>query len=179
MNTLRTLAIGTVLAVATLTVAQALPISPTSPFLVMTGDQATPANPRGVPAIVSEIEEFLNIDITEQYKQDLQPSAESGSFAGSYQTSLSPNGDESGGTITYTGGSILTGNIYLLIKDGDSDPSFYLFNITGWNGTETITLANFWAGDNGSISHLSLYTAPSTSVPDGGVTVALLGLALT
>ena len=119
--------------------------------------------------------------LTLAYKKDVGGS-ESGGFTGSYNTTFAnTTTDPEDATITYTGGSAITGTpIYLLVKDGDNDPIWYLFDITGWNGTETIYLEDFWPAQ-GAISHVSIVTpgGGGTTVPDGGTTLALLGLALT
>lgn len=105
--------------------------------------------------------------------------AEEGPLAGSYSTSYNPADEPEDGAITYDGGAFVTGTpIYLVIKDGDHDPRWYIFDISGWNGKETITFEDFWSGQ-GAISHVGIYGAGSTSVPDAGSSVALLGLALT
>jgi hypothetical protein len=71
------------------------------------------------------------------------------------------------------------GSIFLYVKDGNHNPAFYIFNLTGvWNGTDALVLSGFWPGP-GSISHVSLYTGPGTQrVPDAGGTLALMGVAL-
>jgi hypothetical protein len=53
-----------------------------------------------------------------------------------------------------------------------------VFDISRWNGTETIDLDDFWP-NGGAISHVSIFTTRSTSVPEAGSTLALMGLALT
>jgi len=71
--------------------------------------------------------------------------------------------------------------VYFLVKDGSTNahpglPAWYLFDISSWNGRETITLQNFWP-NGGSISHVAIY-GTAKSVPDGGLTLVLLGGAL-
>ena len=161
-----------VLAVAALSVsANALSISPGSEI-----DSGPETGQAAIDAIILP----LIAPSTEVYKQDVG-GAESGSLAGSYQTTF--NADQSGGTVDYISGPIVNPTAYLLVKDGAQDPGWYLFNLTalGWNGTEDLVLSGFWP-NQGSISHISLYGGPGgggqTGVPDGGSTVALLGLAL-
>jgi hypothetical protein len=118
--------------------------------------------------------------LTLLYKND-QGVGEEGSLAGSYDTSyFNTPTDPKDAKIEYTGGSSVSGSpIYLLVKDGNSNPIWYVFDITGWNGTDTIDLQNFWP-EQGAISHVSIYgTETRTNVPDAGSSVALLGLALT
>jgi len=84
-------------------------------------------------------------------------------------TTLSITSDLSGPT---------TGAAYLLIKDGVSlndHPAFYVFNVTGWNGTEDITVSPLWPA-NGAISHWQLM-GNTTSVPEP-TTMLLLGFGL-
>ena len=52
-----------------------------------------------------------------------------------------------------------------------------MFNITGWNGTDTIEYSGFFAPKFKNVSHVSIYGF-SRSVPDGGSAAMLLGLAL-
>ena len=61
----------------------------------------------------------------------------------------------------------------LLVKDGNTDPNWYLFDLGNWNGEETIEIRDFWLG-TGSISHVSIY---SNNVPEPGM-VGLLAIGL-
>ena len=79
--------------------------------------------------------------------------------------------------IDYISGPAVTGTKFLLVKDGNQTPAWYLYRLD-WNGTDDIVLDNFWPG-NGSISHVTLYGSSSpTTVPDGGSMSMLLGLGL-
>ena len=146
-----------------------------APITVDPTDAITSGNETGQPAINAAIEAFLGFFPTELYKQDVG-GGESGSLAGSYETTF--NGDASGGTIEYVGGPSIDPIAYMLVKDGNQEPAWYFFNLTalGWDGVSTITLENFWPG-NGAISHVSLYGAVGTTVPEPA-TLALLGLGL-
>jgi hypothetical protein len=106
----------------------------------------------------------------EQYK--VEP-GESGPLAGSYDGSFTANG----GLIDQTGPGVISPDAYLLVKDGNHEPAWYLFNMTalGWDGTDDIILLGFWSGTQGSISHLTLYSGSGTTVPDGGSMLVLLG----
>lgn len=106
------------------------------------------------------------------------PGSEGGTFAGSYTTTLGdPLLSDEDFTIAYDGAPKINSNpVYLLVKDGNQDPAWYLYNISGWNGTDVIQGQNFWP-NQGSISHVSIY-GNQVSVPDGGMTAALLGLGM-
>ena len=70
--------------------------------------------------------------------------------------------------------------VYLLVKDGNHEPAWYLFDLmnipsgVGWNGTDTIEVTSFWP-NGGAISHVSLYGP--TAVPEP-MTLILLGFGL-
>lgn len=119
---------------------------------------------------------------TELYKKNAGGSEE-GSLAGSYSSSLIP--DSNSATIFYDGGPYVSPSPvpYVIVKDGNADPNWYLIKLTGWDGISQIDLINFFLdfdGDgpykNGSISHVSLlgYT---NQVPEPA-TLILLGLGL-
>jgi hypothetical protein len=73
-------------------------------------------------------------------------------------------------------GFVSSNPVYVLVKDGNSTPAWYLYNISGWNGQDKIILQNFWP-QRGAISNVSIY-GTTTSVPDGGAIAMLLGAAL-
>lgn len=135
-------------------------------------------HPPGEPEVYAAITPYVGT-INSLYKGEPN-AADSGTFAASYESSLG----EHGGTITYISGPAIHGNpIWLLVKDGNHDPVWYLFNLSNivgagaWNGTETITLSGFWATGGGSISHIEII-GTSTQVPEP-LTLILLGLGLT
>ncbi|MEN6320236.1 MAG: PEP-CTERM sorting domain-containing protein [Syntrophaceae bacterium] len=85
-------------------------------------------------------------------------------------------------TINYTGGPYIAAPpvSYVLVKDGNAEPNWYLIALTGWNGTESVVLNNFFNGEfggrQGGISHVSLLGV-NTAVPEP-TTLLLLGLGL-
>ena len=144
-------------------------------------------NQPGQSQINTAIAPFIG-SATELYKQDFgSPTLpnEEGGLAGSYSTSFAADsvagdGKPADATITYDGGSYVGSMAYLLVKDGNHTPAWYLFNLTalGWNGTDVISATGFWLG-GGAISHVTLYgTSTPAPVPDGGTTAALLGLGM-
>lgn len=160
------LAVAMALVLAVVLPAQALVITPaTAPQWI--------GNQTGQAQIDAAIAPIIGT-ATELYKQDVG-GPESGSLAGSYTTVF--NADFSNATITYNGGPYVGPTRWALVKDGNNEPAWYLFNLTaaGWNGTETLYFQGFWP-NNGAISHVALYGG--SVVPDGGSVAMLLGAAL-
>jgi hypothetical protein len=176
MNTFKKLGLIPLLAVALSGSAYALSITPTTGTDGVTrwdGDETSQSE------IDSAISPIIG-NATELYKQNVGGS-ESGPFAGSYNTVfLDTPTDPSGATITYTGGPIIPEDAFMLVKDGNQEPAWYLYNLTalGWDGMDQLDLSGFWP-NQGAISHIAFYSGGGTSVPDGGATVVLLGLGLT
>ena len=118
----------------------------------------------------------LGITVTEVYKADVGAS-DTGTFAGSYSTVFSNTStDPADFAITYGGGSSIScPSCYLLVKDGNNSPYQYLFDISTWNGIDTISGTGFWP-QNGAISHVAIYTGAG-SVPESA-SLMLLGAGL-
>jgi len=77
--------------------------------------------------------------------------------------------DQVGATITWDGGlKISCGDCFLVVKDGNKTPAQYIFNISTWNGTDTINLSGFWPGPGG-ISNVAIW---NNADGGGGGTVA-------
>lgn len=130
------------------------PLSPT-PEVIPT----PPADSNNQVTITAWIESHYGV--VELYKSensvgtgiDLDP------FAGSYDTTFSNTpADPSDATITWVTGTdyIDIDPVYLLVKDGNNTPKWYLFNILGWNGMEAIYLSGFWTG-SGAISNVAIF----------------------
>lgn len=102
---------------------------------------------------------------------------EEGLFAPFYKTEfLNSPTDPSGAQITNSLVAWITCvECYLAIKDGNQSPGYYFYDLSGWNGKETITLADFWP-KQGAISHVSIW-GDRQSVPEPG-TLSLLGAGL-
>ena len=127
--------------------------------------------------IDSQINAYFNPDPTLAYKQNVG-GPELGPFAASYSTSFfNTPSDPADATISYISGpKISAQDIYLLVKDGNHNPTGYLFDISSWNGMEDLVLTKFWPAQ-GAISHVSIYTR-GNAVPDAGATLMLLGIGL-
>jgi len=152
--------------------ASAILITPAT-TAVLTGNETSQA------AITAIVLPYIDPS-TFLYKQD-QGGPEEGDLAGSYTTTFSNTAtDPEDALIEYDGGTIVGPTAYLLVKDGNSRPAWYLFNLTtlGWDGMEDLVLEGFWPG-KGAISHVSLYGGTGTTVPDGGSMLVLLGSAVT
>jgi hypothetical protein len=130
------------------------------------------------PGCVEEV--FKAEDLVLLYKADAPKTladlvVNSGVFANYYETQFSSSPtDPSGATISGYGG-INCGTCDLAIKDGKASPGYYIFDLSAWDGIETITLADFWP-EKGAISHVSIW-GDKTSVPEPG-TLSLLGAGL-
>ncbi len=113
------------------------------------------------------------------YKADFDDGGESGSFAGSYDTTFSNldgDGEPHNALIFYTGGdSIVCPECYLLVKDGSQHPQ-YLFDLATWNGTEDLDLRNFYP-DGGAISHVAIFGKSMVNVPEPSALI-LIGLGM-
>ncbi len=98
-----------------------------------------------------------NLDL--YFKIDIDSGGEAGSFASGYSASaISPSGDESGLNINYDSGPVIScPDCYLVVKDGNHNPSQYLFSISDWNGLDVLSLSGFWEGVGGSISHVAIF----------------------
>lgn len=126
--------------------------------------------------------------LTQYYKADRgTPNSESGSFAGSYTTAfgLTPGASA---TIRYDGPSAIScPDCYLIAKDGNSTPNWFLFDIGSWNGTDSISIGSLFYFTNPqgqtveqNYSHVSIWGVESDDpgrVPEPA-SLALVALAV-
>ena len=98
------------------------------------------------------------------YKQDFG-GGESGIFSDNYETTFTgfdSSGEPTGADIVHDIGdlvSISCPECYLVVKDGNGDPSQYIIDLATWNGLDTLSLSGFWdgVGVKGAISHVAIY----------------------
>jgi hypothetical protein len=138
-----------------------------------TGTDNANLNASQIAAIVSYVGPPA---LVEYYKAEVDGGVE-GLLTYSYQTSFfnTPT-DPTDARISYVSGPFITGDpIYLYVKGGNTNPAYYIFDISVWNGTETINLGGFWP-NQGAISHVALLST-AASVPEPG-TMLLLGIGL-
>jgi len=164
--------------------AQALPITltPSSTSLVLSGNDT--ANNLIVAAVAAYMAGLGYTPTVELYKQNQVDPGDSGPASSSYDTTYAA-GPPATATISYVGGGwIHSTPVFALIKDGNygaqNPPGFswYLFDITGWNGLDAVIFSGFFGNNLSSVSHVAIYGPSTATVPDGGSMAMLLGLGL-
>lgn len=138
----------------------------------------------GNPAVETAAAAFLGLTQAQLMNTELyrigNDQAESGSLASSYTGSVTPlaagASQFSAFTITYGSGPAIDPT-YMLIKDGNNTPIWYLFDISAWDGTSTLSGSGFWP-ENGSISHVSVFGVQAAIPEPATIAVwAMLGMA--
>ena len=136
---------------------------------------------------VPDIEAFILpiMGTSEELYKATPGQSDEGPLALNYETGFIDNNEASLiAHISFT--DVIKPVAYLLAKDGsakDNNPdthAWYLFNLTalGWNGSDIVTINGLWP-DQGSFSHISLYSSgdPNIPIPEP-YTLLLLGLGL-
>jgi hypothetical protein len=171
----RILIVSLVFLLGTIANAGAIVILPSSDVRI---EGSVPHNPNAgdVTTLVGS-----SVPLVELYKQDVGAASDTGPFAGSYETAFfNAPLDPAEALIEYVPAQpVISGSpLWLLVKDGNHDPIWYLFNLLNltnvagasvetpyaWNGTDDIQLLRFWPAQ-GAISHVAIYGG-TAAVPE-------------
>jgi hypothetical protein len=162
--------------VASATIVTLMPDSNSTGGMIWSG--SVPGNPDA-----DDIETITGtgVELIEQYKSDVaDPPEESGPYAGDYDTTFANDPlDPADATTVHTGANIIGGTeIYALVKDGNQDPRWYVFEITSWDGWMDLEFRDFWP-EQGAISHVSIYS--DRAIPEATAALAwsiIIGMGL-
>jgi PEP-CTERM motif-containing protein len=129
--------------------------------------------------VLEGLNSTCSFDVTDSFSLLYKSNAgggEGGSFASSYDTTFAPIVDPENATILQGGGTSMDCiACYLVVKDGKNSPAQYFFDISGWNGLDTLMLTGFWAGVNGGISNVAIWGSATTVGTPEPATLLLLG----
>jgi hypothetical protein len=128
------------------------------------------------PDVFYEVFDDVGTPLTLLYKAEVDDGSKEGTFQTDYSTSFAnePNNPEDA-TISWEGPlSITCPECYLAIKDGNENPTYYLYNLSSWNGTDSIIMTGFWP-EQGAISHVAIWGKSAVPEP---ATMFLLGTGL-
>ncbi len=163
-------------------------LSPGGHIAFLDGDANNNNNSEIVAIVKAYIRNACGCDDVEGvYKQNVG-SGEEGTFAGDYTTVFSqfagaPNKEPSGATITWENETFIdSGCIYVVVKGGSHNPAWYLFDISTWNGKDTLEFSGFWPGsEGGAISHIEIFACedgPTTRTAPEPMSIAIWSLGL-
>lgn len=149
--------------------------------LILTPSDAILSGPEtSQTAIDAVIASTLGLSV-EVYKQNVSEASDTGSQAANYETTFSNSATDPADFLIElsAGGTAFTGATHLLVKDGNNDPGWYLFDISGWDGVMNISGTGFWP-QQGSISHVAFYgnTDPGLNHVPEPTSMVLLGTGL-
>ena len=158
--------------------AQALPIAITPTTINGAACTATTCWSGSVPnnPDAADVQSIVGSSATlELLYKDNVGGIEEGTFLNHYDTEyFNTPLDPMDATITFTGGnSINCPECYLLLKDGNQDPVWYIFDIGFWDGTSALEMTGFWP-NQGAISHVSI-VGDNRNVPEPGILLLVAG----
>lgn len=180
---LKLLAVGVLGTMALSAQAAVIQLNPASPGIIGGDTLTPPTGPSNCePGCVYDAFGLANDGSLELlYKSDVG-GGDSGTFASSYNTEFfNTPSDPSDATISWIVDqpAITCPSCYLAIKNGNSTPTYYFYDLSSWDGTSDIVLTGFWANTQGAISHVSIWgkDSPQFDVAEPA-TLGLLGLSL-
>ena len=143
------------------------------------GDAVDSGNETSTSVIDAYVESTYGV--TEVYKSDVSGTSgtgsDSGSFASSYNTTFSNSAsDPMDALIEYVSGpTIDCPTCYLLVKDGNQKPAWYLLSLGDWDGEMSIDLQDFLP-NQGAISHVTIYRGDGEVPVPAPLVVMAIGL---
>jgi hypothetical protein len=155
-----------------------------SALLIVPGDAEASGAETGNEEVLAAVAAWLALntdcDVEGVYKSNVGTGEEAGyPYVDDYETSFSNSAtDPEDALIEWDGPDYINSDcIYLVVKDGNANPGWYLFDLGGWNGQDDVQLDGFWPS-RGSISHIEILAGPKNEVPDAGSAAMMLGTAL-
>ena len=136
---------------------------------------AIPQPPGNInPERISDAVGVAEASVGSMLYKDNRGGSEEGSFSASYATTFQ-NGGVGTTVITWGGPGVIGSPTYLVLKPGNLDS--YVWDISGWNGTDTIEIPYPWSPNVNAVSHVEIYgTLAVVPEPSTYIAGALLGL---